>query len=203
MAITGAGWIDSCSYGQWKRQCRQPYVSMKELRDPEKEIFRYPVKNFGRFDEDSRMMLCAVALALQDAGIDYAEDKTLDIGLIGTSRDGALQANTDYFKDFVDCGKILGRGNLFMYTLPSSPLAEAAIHFKLCGPLQYADWEQDALGGMALMASLMIHDGQASMMALVVSQEDKACCYLVDGDQDSTISDLDALRNIEHIDLSF
>jgi len=41
------------------------------------------------------------------------------------------------FLDYVQAGRKLGRGSLFIYTLPSSPLAEAAIHFGLQGPVLY------------------------------------------------------------------
>ncbi|MGQ9499188.1 MAG: hypothetical protein ACUVQ6_02265 [Dissulfurimicrobium sp.] len=40
-----------------------------------------------------------------------------------------------YFRDYLDSGRRLARGALFIYTFPSSLLGEAAIHFGLKGPL--------------------------------------------------------------------
>lgn len=59
------------------------------------------------------------------------------MGLIGTNRAGSLEANRLYFSDYLQAGRVLARGNLFVYTLPSSPLAEAAIHFGFQGPMLY------------------------------------------------------------------
>ena len=102
-----------------------------------KGIFSYPFRNFGRLDNVSKMVCYASALALRDAGESYSQDIKKDIGIIGTNTDGSIQSDIDYFKDYVECGRKLSRGNLFIYTLPTSPLAEAAIHFGLQGPLFY------------------------------------------------------------------
>ena len=60
-------------------------------------------------------------------------------------QEGSLQSDLEYFRDYLEGGRTLSRGNLFIYTLPSSPLGEAAIHFGLLGPLLYAASEGNAL----------------------------------------------------------
>jgi 3-oxoacyl-[acyl-carrier-protein] synthase II len=75
---------------------------------------------------------------MKDAGFSCIPQKKQDIGIVGASDSGSMQSDIDYFKDYLDCGRTLSRGNLFIYTLPSSPLGEAAIHFGLQGPLLYA-----------------------------------------------------------------
>ena len=82
-------------------------------------------------------MAGAVALALRDAGIEYSARNKQDTGIIATSGAGSLQSDLDYYADFVKNGRTLSLANLFIYTLPSSPLGEAAIHFGLTGPLLF------------------------------------------------------------------
>ena len=100
-------------------------------------VLAAPFPRFGQFDEDSRRVTLCVALALQDAGIDCAQDRPRDTGLLVSSVDGAGAANAAYFQDYLAGGRTLGRSRLFIYTLPTSPAAEAAIHFGLTGPIIY------------------------------------------------------------------
>ena len=137
--VKGRGWVKETQCGcdrksiQWQRDDWRSLCAQL-LKDG---VFTYPVKNFARFDEPSRLITLSVALALYDAGIPYIEGKKQDIGILGTNPDGALASNLAYFQDYAEHGRKLGRGNLFIYTLPTSPLAEAAIHFGLQGPLLY------------------------------------------------------------------
>jgi len=111
---------------------------------------------------------------------------------------GAVAANAAYFKDFVDCGRTMGRGNLFIYTLPSSPLAEASIHFGLQGPLLYATNATGDMLDMIQTCSLLVTDGQAERMLLVRYTETGGFCCLLDGDLNSSVSALDAIKKIAH-----
>ncbi|NCC49821.1 MAG: hypothetical protein EOM20_01265 [Spartobacteria bacterium] len=199
MTICGAGWINDKSYGMWHADTRLEYASLKEIRSTEIDIFSYPVKHFGRFDRPSKFACVSVALALKDAALHYGPGNKLNIGLLGTNQVGAVPANADYFKDFVDCGRTLGRGNLFIYTLPSSPLAEVSIHFDLCGPLLYAANVADDMRDMMQTCSLLITDGQAERMLLVRYTEPGGFACLLDDELNSSISDLDTIKTIPHI----
>lgn len=138
IALCGIGWINKEEYMCVMKGLRVRYKDATSFDGLSKKgIFSYPFKNFGRFDPVSKMVCYSVALALKDADESYSPDIKKDMGIIGTNTDGSLQSDIDYFKDYVDCGRKLSRGNLFIYTLPTSPLAEAAIHFGLQGPLLY------------------------------------------------------------------
>lgn len=199
MAVSGAGWINAEKYGMWRADTCRDYVSFKEIRSPEKQLFSCPVKNFGRFDRSSKFACISVALALKDAGISSEPDGKMNIGLLGTNQEGAVPANAAYFKDFVDCGRTLGRGNLFIYTLPSSPLAEVSIHFGLQGPLLYATNTAGDMLDMIQTCTLLAADGQAERMLLVRYSEQGSFGCLLDGDMESSVSDLDTIQKIAHI----
>ena len=134
-----SGWAKGTECGCVSRASHWKYTDLRMAYDQllKDAVLAYPIENFGRFNHDSKLAILAIALALYDAKITYVKDKKLDISILGTNTSGALDANLAYFNDYVAHGRTLGRGNLFIYTLPSSPLAEAAIHFGLTGKLLY------------------------------------------------------------------
>lgn len=164
-----------------------------------KDIFRHPFKNFGRLDPLSKATCRAVALALDDAGIGYSPDRKQDIGIIGTNTAGCLQSDVRYFKDYFESGRTLSRANLFIYTLPSSPLGEAAIYFGLQGPLLYATVRDKALGAiMAMAADMTFHDETSAMLAGTAG-EDGAVFFVVmneTGPTRSALCDVDGAMKI-------
>lgn len=138
--IQGIGWIDESHYGTVRRAKQSHYAQRATLDTVGQQdgLFRGPIKNFGRFDRVTRLVCTLTALALEDGGLVYGSDN-LDIGLLGLNPAGCLAANRSFYTDYVEAGRTLSRANLFIYTLPTSPLAEAAIHFGLSGPLLYLD----------------------------------------------------------------
>jgi 3-oxoacyl-(acyl-carrier-protein) synthase len=178
--IHGIGWINKNEYGCIMKDLRVRYEGDTEFdRLAKAGVFSYPFKNFGRLNKISKLTGYAVALALKDAGVNYSPDKKQDIGIIGTSDSGSLQADIFYFKDYLDCGRILGRGNLFIYTLPSSPLGEAVIHFGLQGPLFYTAAPEKSLLTLITMASQMIHFNETNAMLAGINSEQKAVYFVL------------------------
>jgi 3-oxoacyl-[acyl-carrier-protein] synthase II len=172
--IQGAGWIGPSGYGRVRKGIRAECGDLDALwkSDP---VFERRAKNFGRFDAASRLAYYAAALALDDAG----SGERRDFGLIGTGAAGCLASNQDYFKDYVKCGRTLARGNLFVYTLTTSPLAEAAIHFGLEGPLLYALSPERPLAAALETAAGMIRRGEAAgMLVLAVGAAEALCTVL-------------------------
>lgn len=150
-----------------------------------KKILAYPFRNFGRLDNTSRMTCYAVALALKDAGIKHSLNQKHDIGIIGTNTSGSLQSDIDYFKDYLDSGRTLGRGNLFIYTIPTSPLAEAAIYFGLQGPLLYMAFSRHGTAEFLRDAGNIIVYGETSAMLAVKADEAEAVCFVLIRNADS------------------
>lgn len=179
--ITGIGWITAKEYGCVVQNITRPLPPAKSIhaRLSNEGIFLYPVKYFGRFDAASRMTCCAIALALHDAGLAYSEGQKQDLGIVGTNDRGSLESNTCYFRDYVESGRTLARGNLFIYTLPSSPLAEAAIYFGCQGPVLYLGFQQGKISSLLSCAEGMLRSEGVSGMLAVKADEEEAICFLM------------------------
>lgn len=182
ISVLGIGWVGREAYGCVRQGMSIPYNKDGEdgiANLHRKGIFSYAFKNFGRLDNASKMTCSAVALALKDAGIEYSMNQKQDMGIIGTNRKGSLQSDLDYFKDYIKCGRKLARGNLFIYTLPSSPLGEAAIHFGFQGPLLYTTFASKSLARTLEIAKEMIISGEVSTMLGGMAEEDEAVYFVL------------------------
>ena len=180
ISIYGIGWIHSDGYGCIMKELQASFVNRQSHAMLKKKLFSCPFKNFGRLDTLSKMTCYAVALALQDAGMHYSAGQKQDIGIIGTNASGSLQSDIDYFQDYLNNGRTLSRGNLFIYTLPTSPLAEAAIYFGLQGPLLYATSPDGSLASILAMATEMTLLEETPIMLAGMAEEDRAVyCVLM------------------------
>jgi hypothetical protein len=179
--VAGIGWIDRREYGCVSRRLRKSYPDLRSLRSALQEdaVFSYPVKGFGKYDRASQLTCCVAALAFYDAGMSYSEDRKQDIGILGSNSDGCLQSNLDFFNDFVKNGRTLGRANLFVYTLPSIPVAEAAIYFKCQGPLLYMGYSREPVASLLRQSDRMIVRGETTAMVAVRASEEDAQCFIL------------------------
>lgn len=178
--IKGIGWITQKKYGCKKRRFQKGYADLKSLSTQlQPEIFKYPVANFLRFDKISKLATISIALALYDAKMSYAKGKKQEICLLGSNSNAALEANLAYFNDYITNGKILARGNLFIYTLPSSPLAEAAIHFGLTGKLLYLGFSKNNEKESLEYALNMLKTEPVKNIILVNASSDAATSYVL------------------------
>jgi len=166
MKIIGAGWVKNGTYGTLRKQTCGDYARRGELYRSltENGILAERTSKFGRFNRSTQQAFCAAALALHDA--DFSNDWK-NVGLIGTGQEECTPANQAYFEDYAENGRRMARANLFIYTLPTSPLAEIAIHFKLDGPLFFSAAVSAA--GSHLMksaAGLLTENGTSQVLAL-------------------------------------
>lgn len=188
ISIRGIGWVNNTGYGSVRLGIEHQFAEGDGIQSLAKlGIFSQPFKNFGRLDGMSRMTVSAVALAMQDAGIAYAPASKQDIGIIGTSPDGSLKSDIAYFRDFFENGRTLSRANLFIYTLPSSALGEAAIHFGLTGPLLYATAADGSLTDFVDMAADMVVTREAGRMLVGKIEEEEALYFLIDDTQEDNV----------------
>ncbi|MEI6564339.1 MAG: beta-ketoacyl synthase N-terminal-like domain-containing protein [bacterium] len=138
LVAKGIGWVNGSEYGSVIHPRRVAYGGTAAVPPwKQADLFQFPAKNAGRFDPATRMIFSACALALLDAGVTLGDGRKINFGLLGTNASGCVEANRTYFEDYLTGGRTLARANLFVYTLPSSPLAEVAIHFGLQGPVLY------------------------------------------------------------------
>ena len=181
--IYGRGWVKKNTYGFGNKGLGYKYTDLKSLYTQlkEKGIFRFGVENFGRFDQPSKLTVIALALALHDAGFSYTKGQLQDVGILGTSISGSTETNLAYFKDYVQAGRILGRGNFFIYTLASSPLAEAAIHFGLSGPLLFLGYSKNQKQNILKQAEFMVKTKEAKAILVVEFSDKEAYGYFIQG----------------------
>ncbi len=134
--ITGIGWI--ASTGLWRgKDIKTPAIlnTLSEIMNngqlPEIPFDKsYPSSR--RMDKYSRLGMTAIALALEDAGLDAWTDKR-NIGIITSTEYGCLNTDFDYFDTVLQDDGIGASPGLFSYTLPSSFMGDAAIQFGLTG----------------------------------------------------------------------
>jgi len=180
-ATIGIGWVSAGTHGAAWRGMVGEHEDLRALYRALRDASVIPssMANFARYDDASRRLSLAVGLALHDAGIAPCGPATLRTGLLLAGPDGAHSANVAYFRDYVAGGRKLGRGNLFIYTLPTSPGAEAAISFGLNGPLLYVG-RSDEDGRPALRdAEAFVASGQADTMLCALSGPDEILCFVL------------------------
>jgi 3-oxoacyl-(acyl-carrier-protein) synthase len=174
--IHAAGWFAQQCYGAvglsgkpWDKPSPDLSQTNEVLR-----VVERPVKYLSRMRMETRASLCAAALAMR-----AADWRGGEIGLISTDASGVVKANEDYFRDYVTTGRTLGRGNLFIYTLPTSTLGEVAIALSLTGPSMFMEHDLDATAAMIRDAEQMIADGEAKGMLAIIANKYGATCLAI------------------------
>ena len=171
MVITGLGWFRDGRYGHRSApscgDAQEGASLYSQLRSD--GILPGPMQDFGRLNTGAKQTCAAVGAALRDAHV--SEDGGGRNGVIGIVGNGsALDANREFFTDYISNGRSLARGSLFVHTLPSSPLAAAAMCYKLSGPLLNFRQVRDTFGGPVERAIEMLDQKLAG--AMVVAYED-------------------------------
>jgi len=181
VGIIGIGWIQESKFGSIFKSCESECPDKKGLQTLfcEKSFLSGPINNFGRFNESSRNICFSAALALHDAGIDYSKKIGVNRGVLGTNEEGCLQSNINYFKDYISSGRKIARGNLFIYTLASTPLSETAIAFGCQGPVAYMAFKENHVVSILNQANTMISQGEASELLVVSSAKEEAICFVL------------------------
>jgi 3-oxoacyl-[acyl-carrier-protein] synthase II len=179
--ILGVGWINGSDYGGLRLGERRSLAAGATLSALWREPGLLPAapRNVGRFNAATHLACGAVGLALRDAGVASSAGRTSTIGLLVATPDGCVAANRAYFADYLAGGRTLGRGNLFIYTLPTSAPAEAAICFGLRGPLVYVAPDHAPARGLIAMAAGMLGRGEADAMLALVADAAAGICFVV------------------------
>lgn len=203
--VHGIGWLTQTGYGCIKSGLHHPFMPGEDVCSlAKRDMFAHPFKNFGRLDRISRMTAYAVSLALRDAGMEYFPSKKQDIGIIGTNSEGSLETDLEYFKDYIEAGRTVSRGNLFIYTLPSSPLGEAAIHFGFAGPLLYAAGQKSSISTILDMAEEIILAREATAMVAGRAEAEQALYVVLRAEEgDNVLCDLAEARTIAEAEPQF
>jgi hypothetical protein len=180
MIYLGSGKIDSEKISGGIRRFSLPVSAWGKLYDDfiDAGILKEKIENFGRISEESKKTVFSVALALHDAGITLGERRR-DIAVIISNQDCCQSANLAYFQDYAAHGRTIGRGNLFVSTLPTAPGAMAGIACGLHGPLYFCAFNAEEQISPALEETkLLLESGEASEAVLVLSDSDALAAFV-------------------------
>jgi len=138
--VIGGVSVDRLAFRTWRRgleyigeDTQDAKAKVSAVQDEFPHV--YGLDNFRRGDSKVRTYILASVLAHRDASADaLRETAIIDFG-----RQGCHEQNLEYFNDYREHGRHLGRGHLFVGTLPTTPPCEAAISLKLTGPCIYMD----------------------------------------------------------------
>jgi len=134
-----------------------------------------PLKHYPRLALEWRYCLWAAGLALRATG--WPNGGQEEIGMVGAGHDGFLEADHRYFSDYVVNGRLIGRGNLFVLTLPTSALSEVAIALGLTGPTLYIRDDAAPVAAMIRHGGELLEDGEADGVLAIWSDREAAACF--------------------------
>jgi 3-oxoacyl-[acyl-carrier-protein] synthase II len=151
-----------------------------------------PPKHFARFSADAQRASLALAERLPKEGLFLDTESLLRwnveglplarVGLLVWNRDGSVKVNRAYFADYVSAGSVLGRGQLFAATLPTSVASEVAIALRLKGPLMYVANKDGSDVAARHVAEQCIGDGLADAMILLdIDEADVTIVFMKEG----------------------
>lgn len=136
--ITAGAYIDMQHAFTFRRLMKYNYENLQELKQILQESPEYQpadLDDFRRAADTVRMAQLGVMLAVADYGdANWSGEST---ALIGWNGSGCRANNVKYWKDYITHGRDTGRASLFVPTLPSIPVCEAAITMKITGPVLY------------------------------------------------------------------
>ena len=119
-----------------RREMLGPCTDLNGLRHRLAELPWTPTgdwTDFGRGSQAVRQLMLSAALTAGDFGAPLPEGT----GVIGWNGCGCAAENLRFWQDYVQNGRLNGRGGLFVATLPTIPFCEAAIAFGWRGPSAY------------------------------------------------------------------
>ncbi|MFH0753417.1 MAG: hypothetical protein V2A70_02480 [Candidatus Omnitrophota bacterium] len=135
-------------------------------------------KNWGRFDALSLTTLAAALWGCVDAGLPMAQGKRR-IGIVGSNLEGSLDSNRVFFADYMDAGRKSARSNLFVYTLPTTPLAEVALFCGFTGPVWHQQQTCSGVGGLVSAGALCASQDDIDAMLAVWAGSKEAVCFVL------------------------
>ena len=103
------------------------------------------------------------------------------IACVVAGADGCHDENRAYFADYLAGGRKLGRAALFIHTLPTAPVAECALHFRLRGPLLYALPEDGNLDDALALAEACLAQNDVDIILLLAQTTDRTGCLALTG----------------------
>ncbi len=131
--VIGGGWVTAAGYGRSGEGGRPVLTPGLPSVPAAGEVYAEPPPRYRRFDRYCRIGCAAIALALQDAGMERAETAR-PVGIIASTRYGCFETDLAFHATTAENDGLYASPGLFSYTLPGIAIGEAAIQFRLTGP---------------------------------------------------------------------
>jgi 3-oxoacyl-[acyl-carrier-protein] synthase II len=131
--VIGGGWVTAAGYGRSRGGGRPVLTPGDPVVPPAGEIYAEPPPRYRRFDRYCRIGCAAIALALQDAGMEGAA-VARPVGIVAATRYGCFETDLAFHATAQEGDGLFASPGLFSYTLPGIAIGEAAIQFRLTGP---------------------------------------------------------------------
>lgn len=161
--VAGVGWVTSTGAGQGWSGLALPIPDGNTPPPLRSVAFDKSYQRYARMDAFTKIGVTALALALNDSGMDAWEEKRR-VGVIAGTRASCVGADVDYYRTALEDDGALASPQIFSYTLPSTFVGEAAIQFGLTGP-GHVIIDNDDPGAKAIDDALaVLEDGDADAM---------------------------------------
>jgi 3-oxoacyl-(acyl-carrier-protein) synthase len=131
--LLGGGWVTAANYGRMREGTPAIICAGDPRVPPAEEVYSNLPIRYRRFDDYCRAGCAAIALALQDAGLDRGQNPR-PIGVIASTRYGCFETDVEFWATAAKAEGLFASPSLFAYTLPGIAISEAAVHFRLSGP---------------------------------------------------------------------
>ncbi len=185
--VQGISWITEKNFGSYYKNFSGNLENSRDLYNhlQSQGILQQKIKNFGRFNKVSTHTCLAIAMALHDADVSSSKNNMQNTGILSTNQQGCLNANINYFQDYVESGRKLSRGNLFVYTLSSTPIAEASIIFGCQGLNAYYTFKEYQTQALLEQGRLLLKQKEVKDLLIVNANEKQAICFLLSEDSNA------------------
>ncbi|NLF61019.1 MAG: hypothetical protein GX574_07675 [Lentisphaerae bacterium] len=175
MTIIGQATITATTASALQSGLAFAFTDLSDLRDQitsRPECPSCDLSDFRRAGPNVKRAILVAILAAIDCGPQWRPDAT---ALLGWNGEGCAAENALFWQDYVANGRTQGRGALFVPTLCSIPLCEAAITLGIHGPAAYLHGPDlaDAIAARyaPFIMTITIADSQTTATVLETSHE--------------------------------
>ncbi len=134
------------------------------------------LNEFKRMSDKSKRAVLAAALACYESFQPTVDGSR--VAMLSADYNCCLTENQQYFSDYISFGRVMGRGNLFVNTLPTTPLAEISLALSFTGPLYFiASFERPLFLLMEESCSLL-ESGEAEQVITLLAKKEATAVAL-------------------------
>lgn len=185
MSIRAISWIDATHAGyqcdaDWSKRCTSAVSDWNEAMVSVGGNTRF----LNQLNHEAKVCLHAACLALEAMGwfINDGKGRPVDdeVGLVVMGYQGWIKAEHRFFDDYVQHGRASGRGSLFVYTLPTSVMAQVSLALRLDGPLLHFTNQEGTIEALLRQARMLVDVHESDCVLAMCSDEESCVCWVID-----------------------